>query len=123
MKTDKERSRLVYALKNLPENGRRLKGGLALRISRGNGMAVLGCSRVRVAPSETEMEVIVEAVAEAFGPAAVWLAAGPERKEVAWLPDGEETAVVEVHFIWRVYWPEEKMRLVWRPSAEQMALL
>jgi len=123
MKNDKERGRLVYALKNLPENGRRLQGGLALRITRGNGMAVLGCSRVRVAPSETEMEVIVEAVVEAFEPSAVLLAAGPERKEQAWLPEGEETAVVEVHFIWRVYWPEEKMRLVWRPSAEQMTLL
>ena len=123
MKTDKERSRLVYALKNLPENGRRLPGGLALRITRGNGMAVLGCSRVGVAPSETEMEVIVEAVVEAFGPAAVWMSAGPEKKEQAWLPEGEDTAVVEVHFIWRVYWPVEKLQLVWRPSAEQMALL
>ncbi|MCB8986913.1 MAG: hypothetical protein H6661_04095 [Ardenticatenaceae bacterium] len=123
MKTDKERSRLVYALKNLPENGRRLPGGLALRITRGNGMAVLGCSRVGVAPSETEMEVIVEAVVEAFEPAAVWLANQPVRKEVARLADGDETAVVEIHYIWRVYWPEEKMRLAWRPSAEQMALL
>ena len=86
-------------------------------------MAVLGCSRVGVAPSETEMEVIVEAVVEAFGPAAVWLANQPMRKEVARLPEREETAVVEVHYIWRVYWPEDKMRLVWRPSAEQMALL
>jgi len=123
MKNDKERGRLVYTLKNLPENGRRLEGGLALRITRGNGMAVLGCSRVGVAPSETEMEVIVEAVVEAFGPAAVWMAAGPEKKEQAWLPEGEDTAVVEVHFIWRVYWPVEKLQLVWRPSAEQMALL
>jgi len=35
---------------------------------------------------------------------------------------GEETAVVEVHYIWRVYWPEERLRAVWRPSAEQLTL-
>ncbi|MBP7041730.1 MAG: hypothetical protein KBE23_03250 [Chloroflexi bacterium] len=122
MSTDKERGRLIYTLKNLPQNGRRLPGGLALRLTKGNGMNVLGCSRVGVQPSETEMAVIVEAVVEAFGPTAVWLASRPERKEVAWLPDGEETAVSEVHYIWRVYWPEEKMRLAWQPSAEQMAL-
>lgn len=123
MKTDKERGRLVYALKNLPENGRRLRGGLALRISRGNGMNVLGCSRVRVPPSETEMETVVAAVAEAFEPSVIWQAAGPEVKEVAWLPEGEETAVVEVHYVWRVYWAEERLTAVWRPSAEQLTLL
>ena len=122
MKTDKERGQLVYALRHLPENGRRLRGGLALRLSRGNGVTVLGCSRVRVPPSETEMETVIAAVAEAFEPSVIWLAAEPEKKEVAWLPEGEETAVVEVHYIWRVYWPEEGLRAVWRPSAGQLTL-
>jgi len=123
MSTDKERGRLIYTLKNLPANGRRLPGGLALRLTKGNGMNVLGCSRVGVQPSETEMGVIVEAVVEAFGPTAVWLASRPERKEVAWLPDGEETAVSEVHYIWRVYWPEEALRPAWAQGMQQAALL
>ena len=123
MSTDKERGRLIYTLKNLPQNGRRLPGGLALRLTKGNGMTVLGCSRVGVQPSETEMETIVEAVVEAFGPTAVWLASRPERKEVAYLPDGEETAVSEVHYIWRVYWPEEALRPAWAQGMQQAALL
>ncbi len=123
MKTDKERGRLIYTLKNLPPHGRRLTGGLALRLTRGNGMNVLGCSRVNVPPSETEMETVVEAVAEAFGPAVVWMATGPERKEVAYLPDGAETAVAEVHYIWRVYWPQESLRPAWQMGPVQPALL
>ncbi|MBK8987395.1 MAG: hypothetical protein IPM39_15180 [Chloroflexi bacterium] len=123
MKNDKERGLLVYTLQNLPAAGRRLTGGLALRLTKGNGMNVLGCSRVGVQPSETEMDTIVEAVVEAFGPAVVWMATGPERKEVAYLPDGEETAVAEVHYIWRVYWPQEALRPAWQMGPVQPALL
>ncbi len=114
---------LIYALRNLPPAGRRLKGGLALRLTRGNGMACLGCSRVNVPPSKREMEVIVEAVAEAFGPTAVWMANAPARREVARLVEGEETAVAERHYIWRVYWPEEPLTLAWQPGPAQPALL
>lgn len=107
--SEKENGRLVYALKNLPPNGRRLKGGLALRISQGNGMNVLGCSRVDVEPSLTEIETVITAVEEAFHPAFIFVAEKPVRREIPRLVG--ETAVLEIHYIWRVYWPVEGVQL------------
>lgn len=108
--TDKDNSRMIYTLQHLPPNGRRLEHGLSLRMSKGNGMNVLGCSRVDVAPSLTEMEVMVTAVKEAFGATVVFVAEKPERREIPRLVG--EDAILEVHHIWRIYWPVEGVRLV-----------
>lgn len=102
---EKDNSRMIYTLKNMPKEGRRLDGGLALRISKGNGMNVLGCSRVGVQPSLAEMEVMVTAVKEAFGAAVVFMGEKPERREIARLEGND--ALSEVHYIWRIYWPVE----------------
>ena len=104
---DKNNNRLVYALQNLPPNGRRLEKGLALRITTGNGMNVLGCSRTGVEPSLTEVQTVITAVCEAFGVSlsAVLMEKKPVRREIARMV--EETAVSEIHYIWRVYWPVE----------------
>lgn len=99
---------LPTILRNLPAAGARLPGGLALRISRGNGMVVLGCSRVGVAPSETEMEVVLDAVVSAFAPAVVFQATEPEYRAVG----GYD------HYIWRLYWPAERVQVAWQPATQ-----
>lgn len=106
--SDKDNSRMIYTLKHMPKEGRRLDGGLALRISKGNGMNVLGCSRVGVEPSLAEMEVMVTAVKEAFGTAVVFVGERPERREIPRLVGND--ALLEVHYIWRIYWPVESVR-------------
>lgn len=100
---------LIYTLKNLPENGRRLDGGLALRLTKGNGWAVLGCSRVGQPPSEQEMKVLTEAVVEAFGPQRIWR--GEKPSPVAY--QGAE------HYVWRLYWSLERMEQVYEDDATQ----
>jgi hypothetical protein len=55
---------LVDILRGLPPAGTRLSGGLALRLSHGNGMMVLGCSRARVTPFQAKIlfdKVMVDA--------------------------------------------------------------
>jgi hypothetical protein len=105
---------LTEIVRHLPVNGpgRRLARGLGLRLSRGNGMMVLGCSRIGVRPSTTEMETVVDAVTAVFQPAAIFQADETERRLV----------LNQEHFIWRLYWPVESVSVVWRP-AEQLALI
>ena len=124
MATDKDNGRMIYTLQHLPPNGRRLEKGLALRITQGNGMAVLGCSRVDVEPSLVEMGVMVTAVAEAFHPSVIFIAEAPVRKEIARLVG--ETAVLEIHYIWHIYWPLAGVKLaevVDKELPKQAALL
>lgn len=101
-------------LRSLPINGpgRRLPRGLGLRLSRGNGMYVLGCSRIGVRPSITEMETVVAALVPVFQPTVVFRAVEAECRIVG----------AEEHFVWRIYWPLEGVSVVWRP-AEQLALI
>lgn len=105
---------LTDILRSLPVNGpgRRLSRGLGLRLSKGGGMFILGCSRIGVRPSTTEMETVVAAVVLVFQPTAVFQANEPELRIVQF----------EEHFIWRIYWPLEGVSVVWRP-AEQLALI
>lgn len=105
---------LTEVLPDLPPNGPgiRLPRGLGLRLSAGNGMMVLGCSRVGVRPSANEMEAVVAAVAAVFQPTAVFQGTEPELRVI-----GQEE-----HFIWRLYWPVEGVSVVWRPKA-QLALI
>lgn len=105
---------LTTILSSLTPNGPgiRLPRGLGLRLTCGNGMMVLGCSRIGVRPSVNEMETVVDAVTAVFQPVAVFQANEPELRLVA----GVE------HFIWRLYWPIESVSVVWRP-AEQLALV
>lgn len=102
--------KLIYILKNLPPSGKRLDGGLALRLSRGNGWAVLGCSRVGQMPSEQEMETICKAVVEVWRPAQVWR--GGKGKVL--VVKGEQVE----HFIWRLYWTLETLELVYELSIQ-----
>jgi hypothetical protein len=96
--------KLIYILQNLPLRDERLKNGLALWLTRGNGWAVLGCSRVGVSPSESEMDTIQRAVVEAFGPQRIWR--GP-------MPTEPVTYHEVDHYIWRLYWNSERIELVY----------
>ena len=102
---------LVPILQNLPPAGLRLSGGLALRLSHGNGMTVLGCSRIGVRPSTVEMEVIVQAVVAAFSPKVIYQAKEPE-----WRRAGDV-------YIWRLYWPVEEVEEVWRVEVVEQGSL
>ena len=64
------------------------------------------------------METVIEAVVEAFE-----LSVGPKRKEVAWLTEEGDTAVAEIHYTWRVYWPQETLRSAWQMEPVQPSLL
>lgn len=105
---------LTEVLRELKPNGPgiRLRGLLGLRLTSGNGMFVLGCSRIGVRPSAREMETVVDAVTAVFQPTAIFRANEPELRVVC----GEE------NFIWRLYWPTEGVTAVWRP-AEQLSLI
>lgn len=81
---------------------------LAARLSRGNGMIVLGCSRIDVAPSLTEMETVATAVRAVFAPAWLWRAKEAERREIRG----------EAHYIWRLYWPAETLELIHAPMKQ-----
>ena len=113
MNNDHKPNNLVEILKTLPANGRRLKGGLALRITRGNGMAVLGCSRIGVPPSLVEMRTIATAVRDAFDPPCLF---------------GDSTISLHtdkqgnLHHIQRLYWPLNDVSLVWSPPVQQPLL-
>lgn len=105
---------LTTILSSLPVNGPgiRLPRGLGLRLTKGNGMMVLGCSRIGVRPSAREMETVVDAITAVFRPTAVFQAIEPECRIVG----------AEQHFIWRIYWPCEGVSLV-RQEARQAELL
>lgn len=105
---------LTDYLRNLQPNGPgvRLSRGLGLRLSRYPGVMVLGCSRIGVRPSTTEMQTVIDALVAVFQPTAVFQADEPECRVVG----GVE------HFVWRIYWPIEGVSVVWRP-AEQLALI
>ncbi len=102
----------VQALDLLPKEGLRLKNGLALRLSAGNGMVVLGCSRIDAVPSDEEMTRIQDAVWQVFKPAILLQADTTEFR----FSDGYE------HRIRRLYWPIEKTSIV-RTRPQQQSLL
>jgi len=58
----------IQALEKMPDEGLRLGSGLALRLTIGNGMMVLGCSRIDDVPSDEEMASIQDAVCGLFEP-------------------------------------------------------
>jgi hypothetical protein len=83
--------------------GHRLSGGLGLRLSRGNGMYVLGCSRYDNVPSETEMSTVETAVVSVFAPRFIFRSARP-----GWAGRGEKQ-----HGLWRIYWPQEEIEMTY----------
>lgn len=100
----------VHILKNLPPDGTRTDTGLALRLTTGNGMAVLGCSRVGDVPSEAEITAVVDAIRKVYAPSMLFRA------------DQPETRIVETHphTILRLYWPIERISIVPNlPNAEK----
>lgn len=88
---------LADRLRTLPANpkGIRLPRGLALRLTSGNGMHVLGCSRVDSHPSVEEMRLVAKAVIEVFAP--------------EWLFQARGHVWQAGHGIWRLYWPMERV--------------
>jgi hypothetical protein len=102
---------LPHVLQEMPPDGLRLPNGLALRLTTGNGMAVLGCSRVDVAPSDKEMASVQEAVWQTFKPVILLQADKNEYR----LSGGYE------HAIRRLYWLLEAVSVV-RTRPVQQAL-
>ena len=102
---------LPHILQEMPPDGLRLPSGLALRLTTGNGMAVLGCSRVDAVPSDEEMASIQEAVWQIFKPVILLQADKNEYR----LSGGYE------HTIRRLYWPLEAVSVV-RTQPVQQAL-
>ena len=88
-----------------------MPGGLAIRVTTGNGFNVLGASRADVDPSDTEMNVIKTAVIKVFDP--TWLFEG--EKELIQVGDA-------VHYIRRLYWPAEALKIV-HGTYKQKALM
>ncbi len=93
---------LTETLKTLPANGRRLTTGLALRLTTGNGIAVLGCSRVDTPPTDEDMEAVQSAVWQVFTPTILLQGTQTERR----LSGGY------THHIRRLYWPLEGVAVV-----------
>lgn len=103
---------MAEILQQMPTTGTRLDGGLALRISHGNGMVCCGCSRVGMRPARKEIEAVQAAVLRAFEPEIITMEKQPAFKRGA---DGAE------HFIWRIYWPATKVQVVYiRPQQGQL---
>ena len=119
-----EKSRLIYIIRNLPDAGKRLPHGLALRISKGIGMYVCGCSRIGTEPSLIEMRTILECLEEIYAPEFTVMDDEPTRREIPRWVEAQEAAVVDVHFIWRIYWPAEKVsaaaKVLERPRQESL---
>jgi hypothetical protein len=103
---------LTYTLKTLPDAGKRLEGGLGLRISRGNGFAVLGASRAGVPPSVKEMEILKDCIVEIWRPSQIWRGRVTSRRRVV---DG----CLFEDFIWRLYWPLEDLELVHETAVQE----
>jgi hypothetical protein len=99
---------LISTLQCLPENGLRLSDGLALRLSRGNGWYVLGCSRVGAAPDLREMERVCAAVVAVYRPSQIW------RGQLALQTKGGLQ-----HYILRLYWPFEELDLVYESPTQE----
>ena len=93
---------LPHLLQEMPPDGLRLPSGLALRLTTGNGMAVLGCSRVDTAPSDEEMASVQDAVWQIFKPVILLQA---EKNEYRFSGGYE-------HAIRRLYWPLEAVSVV-----------
>ena len=103
-------SKLTWILQNLPREGRRLDGGLALQLHRGRDLTILDCSRIDQPPSEVEMRTVSDAVIEAFVPAAIW------HGSVFVVESGGYS-----HHIWRLYWPVGAFEQVYEQPAKEMA--
>jgi hypothetical protein len=92
----------IQALEKMPDDGLRLDNGLALRLTVGNGMMVLGCSRIDDGPSDEEMACIQDAVCVVFKPEILLRADTITIRHSG----GYE------HHIRRLYWPLEKVSMV-----------
>ena len=109
----KATNKIETMLTDMPARGARLPGGLALRLTTANGFTVLGCSRIDVAPSETEMVVLKTGVIKVFDP--------------RWLFESDRADLIndtngQAHYIRRLYWPLEEIKLV-HGEYEQAALI
>lgn len=102
-------SNYVQVLDGLPKDGLRLGSGLALRLTSGNGMAVLGCSRINAVPSDEEMTCIQDAVWQLFSPEILLQAVNIT---LILNDDGE-------HHIRRLYWPLEGISIVKTRAIQQ----
>jgi len=100
-----ERKRLDEIVYELISSGEktavRLLRGLVLGLTTSNGFNVLGCSRVDVAPSDTDMVVLKTAVVAVFDP--------------RWLFESDRADLIngtngQVHYIRRLYWPLEDIK-------------
>ena len=92
----------IEALENMPDEGLRLENGLALRLTVGNGMMVLGCSRINEAPTDEEMADNQDAVCTLFKPEILLRADATTIR----FSGGFE------HHIQHLYWPLEKVSVV-----------
>lgn len=102
----------IQALGNMPDEGFRLESGLALRLTIGNGMMVLGCSRIDDVPSDEEMASIQDAVCVLFEPEILLQA----NTTTIRFSGGYE------HHIRHLYWPIEEVSVV-QTQPHQQALL
>ncbi|MCL4872193.1 MAG: hypothetical protein KJ063_24810 [Anaerolineae bacterium] len=106
-------NQLASLLTSLPPDGIRLESGLALRLSKGHGMAVLGVSRLGVSPTDAEMALVYAAIQQAFAPSVLLQA---DKITLYVNRDGR-------HFIRRLYWPLEDISPVrLREQPVQIAL-
>ena len=103
-------NKLTWTLQNLPREGNRLDGGLALQLHCGRDLTILDCSRIDQPPSETEMKTVADAVVEAYHPAAIW------RGQPFVIESGGFS-----HHIWRLYWPVAAFEQVYERPAKEMA--
>jgi len=103
---------LVQVLNSMPPKGLRLNNGLALHLTSGNGMAVLGCSRIDAAPTDDEMKLVGQAVWKLFTPS---ILLKDEKIEYRFNGGCE-------HHIRRLYWPLENVGVV-QTQHHQQALL
>ena len=92
----------IQALENMRDEGLRLESGLALRLTVGNGMTVLGCSRINAAPTDEEMARIQDAVCFVFKPEVLLQA----NTTTIRFSGGYE------HHIQHLYWPLEEVSVV-----------
>lgn len=97
---------LTAVLADLPAEGVRLRGGLALRLTSGNGMTVLGCSRINMPPGDIELSTVIGAVKIVFQPSHLF------RERTVQVIEKAGNS----HHIIRIYWPDETLEFLEAPS-------
>ena len=105
--------RLIHIIKTLPQPGRRLENGLALRMTKADCFAVLSASRVAQPPGEQEMEILQKCILEIWNPSHIWRGRVTMRTRMV---DGR---LIEDH-IWRLYWSSERLELVHEEAVQEL---